>query len=85
MTDDVSGQMRDERLPQRLPKTRKTSPVVREWADLVPHIGFEPMISALRGLCPGPLDECGIETAALRRAGRDNIRRQPGVPIRGFS
>src|SRR3954468_17018114 len=22
---------------------------------LVPHIGFEPMISALRGRCPGPL------------------------------
>ncbi len=27
--------------------------------QLVPHIGFEPMISALRGRCPGPLDECG--------------------------
>src|SRR5262245_30189390 len=28
---------------------------------LVPHIGFEPMISALRGRCPGPLDECGTD------------------------
>ena len=31
------------------------------WRELVPHIGFEPMISALRGRCPGPLDECGID------------------------
>ena len=27
--------------------------------ELVPHTGFEPVISALRGRCPGPLDECG--------------------------
>ena len=26
---------------------------------LVPHTGFEPVISALRGRCPRPLDECG--------------------------
>ena len=26
---------------------------------VVPHTGFEPVISALRGRCPGPLDECG--------------------------
>ena len=32
---------------------------------LVPHTGFEPVISALRGRCPGPLDECG----AGRRVG----------------
>jgi hypothetical protein len=25
----------------------------------VPHTGFEPVISALRGRCPRPLDECG--------------------------
>ena len=25
---------------------------------LVAHAGFEPAISALRGQCPGPLDEC---------------------------
>ena len=35
-------------------------------SGLVPHIGFEPMISALRGRCPGPLDECG---AVQRRRG----------------
>ena len=28
---------------------------------MVPHIGFEPMISALRGRCPRPLDECGTD------------------------
>ena len=50
--------------------------------ELVPHIGFEPMISALRGLCPRPLDECGIEAAASRPAGRDDIRPRPGVPIK---
>ena len=37
---------------------------IRAWigprmAILVPHTGFEPVISALRGRCPGPLDECG--------------------------
>jgi hypothetical protein len=26
---------------------------------VVPHTGFEPVISALRGRCPRPLDECG--------------------------
>src|ERR1035437_381452 len=57
-------------------------PGALESSELVPHIGFEPMISALRGLCPRPLDECGIEAATLRPAGRDNIRPRPGVPIR---
>ena len=26
---------------------------------MVPHTGFEPVVSAVRGRCPGPLDECG--------------------------
>jgi hypothetical protein len=26
----------------------------------VAHTGFEPVISALRGRCPGPLDECAL-------------------------
>jgi hypothetical protein len=26
--------------------------------ELVAHTGFEPVISSLRGRCPGPLDEC---------------------------
>ena len=30
---------------------------------LVAHRGFEPLISALRGRCPGPLDECATPTA----------------------
>ena len=56
---------------------------------LVPHTGFEPVISALRGRCPGPLDECGPVGAggvagpvgmipAERRAGRTTARRAPG-------
>jgi hypothetical protein len=61
---------------------------------VVPHIGFEPMISALRGRCPGPLDECG-QAASLakglaraggppgrrarrRRPARSRPRRSPG-------
>jgi hypothetical protein len=31
---------------------------------VVPHTGFEPVISALRGRCPRPLDECGEEWGA---------------------
>jgi hypothetical protein len=48
----------------------QTKGPIRAWigpklAILVPHTGFEPVISALRGRCPRPLDECG----AGRRAG----------------
>ena len=36
---------------------------------MVPHTGFEPVISALRGRCPGPLDECGaVRPGPLHRA-----------------
>jgi hypothetical protein len=43
---------------------------------LVPHTGFEPVISALRGRCPGPLDECGLgtTTTAADRSGMIPIR-----------
>ena len=34
-------------------------------ARLVAHRGFEPLISALRGRCPGPLDECATSTAGI--------------------
>ena len=40
------------------PRSRLTRPV-GGIEGLVPHTGFEPVISALRGRCPGPLDECG--------------------------
>jgi hypothetical protein len=30
---------------------------------LVAHRGFEPLISALRGRCPRPLDECAVPFA----------------------
>ncbi len=30
--------------------------------NLVAHRGFEPLISALRGRCPRPLDECATTT-----------------------
>ena len=32
---------------------------------MVAHGGFEPPISALRGRCPGPLDECASLAAGL--------------------
>ena len=51
------------------------------------HAGFEPAISALRGRCPGPLDECAthsngwgswIRTRACRfRVCRPTARRIP--------
>ena len=43
----------------------------RRGEALVPHIGFEPMVSALRGRCPGPLDECGeaLADCSTGRAG----------------
>ena len=33
---------------------------------MVAHAGFEPAISALRGRCPSPLDECAPCTTLLR-------------------
>ena len=30
------------------------------FSKLVAHTGFEPVVSALRGQCPRPLDECAI-------------------------
>ena len=33
---------------------------------MVAHTGFEPVIFALRGRCPGPLDECATQMAAAR-------------------
>jgi hypothetical protein len=47
-----------------------------ERRGLVPHTGFEPVISALRGRCPGPLDECGpVGARRDRRAGRHDTTR----------
>ena len=37
--------------------------VTPEWGGLVAHTGFEPVISALRGRCPWPLDECATQGA----------------------
>ena len=55
-------------------KKPRFHPQNRGWmTNLVPHTGFEPVISALRGRCPRPLDECG--TVVRRRAER--IPREP--------
>lgn len=36
---------------------------------LVAHTGFEPVVSSLRGRCPGPLDECAARRLPLRLPG----------------
>ena len=65
-----------------------------EWFVLVPHTGFEPVISALRGRCPRPLDECGA--AVSRPAAKDTSRLDrpanpwrrrlaPWIPVREVS
>jgi transcription elongation factor GreA len=50
-------------------KTLKTqSPAIKLGSvqlPLVAHTGFEPVISALRGRCPKPLDECAISSLNL--------------------
>ena len=55
------------------------------WANgrgLVPHTGFEPVISALRGRCPGPLDECGTDVGRWdrQRTDRDDTNDRPPTP-----
>src|SRR5689334_22325144 len=42
---------------------------------MVPRTGFEPVVSALRGRCPGPLDERG---ALARRLAKYTGRPGPG-------
>ena len=37
---------------------------------MVAHTGFEPVISALRGQCPRPLDECATDKS-LPKKGTD--------------
>ena len=37
-------------------------------SGLVAHTGFEPVISALRGRCPWPLDECATHARSARTA-----------------
>ena len=42
------------------PPDKKGLPQTKSYLskELVAHTGFEPVISSLRGRCPGPLDEC---------------------------
>src|SRR5690349_14399314 len=39
--------------------------------NLVAHTGFEPVVSALRGRCPRPLDECAPQSSQVRDLRRD--------------
>src|SRR4051812_15747848 len=50
---------------------------------VVPHTGFEPVISALRGRCPGPLDECGEDRREWYRGFENGGNR--GCPKAGSS
>ena len=58
---------RTMRWPRQSTQRRRPRGAVRGRREihLVPHTGFEPVISALRGRCPRPLDECGL---AARRS-----------------
>src|SRR3990170_3639739 len=63
------GIVRDEERPRGAVRWR-------EGEALVPHTGFEPVVSALRGRCPGPLDECG----SVERIAWPSRRPSPGAP-----
>ena len=49
---------------------------------LVAHRGFEPLISALRGRCPRPLDECAISyhITEMKKAGDPGFEPGPTDP-----
>ncbi len=54
---------------------------------MVAHTGFEPVVSSLRGRCPGPLDECAIMPrnrgagTSIRGAHRPRQPQRAGVAI----
>jgi hypothetical protein len=50
------------RLASTLDKDRTSFEEALHTRSLVAHTGFEPVISSLRGRCPGPLDECATLT-----------------------
>src|SRR6476620_5722636 len=50
-------------LPPVSGTTRNPRGVLLGGPELVAHTGFEPVISALRGRCPRPLDECAMGMA----------------------
>jgi Phage integrase family len=53
-------------------------------ARLVPHTGFEPVISALRGRCPRPLDECGVGRRVGTTTTADRIPNDPDPVARAI-
>ena len=55
---------------------------------MVAHTGFEPVISALRGRCPKPLDECAAPTPKFiiyRYSSQMIYRGCHGSPVDGES
>ena len=50
--------------------SQQKTPPDRRGFPLVAHTGFEPVISALRGRRPGPLDECARSSRMLSRPRR---------------
>src|SRR5829696_1259722 len=63
-TDRCSFHQRETRLEDPKPPRLRGFPGARSQLVLVgllvAHRGFEPLISALRGRCPRPLDECAL-------------------------
>ena len=55
-----------------------------KWPEnLVPRTGFEPVISALRGRCPEPLDERGMYQTNNLMAGVEGVEPSRAVPETG--
>ena len=73
---------------EKLDKTNRLKPVCGwletvDEAGIVAHTGFEPVISALRGRCPKPLDECAV--SLMVPLGRDRTLIPTSVPrLRGL-
>ena len=51
---------------RRTKRTIRTRPK----GKVVAHTGFEPVVFALRGRCPGPLDECATQWEIAGLEGR---------------
>ena len=56
---------------------QKTGQMAGRGSSWVAHRGFEPLISALRGRCPGPLDECAGEARVPQGSKHGQGRSKP--------
>ena len=57
------------------------STLVRRHWQVVAHTGFEPVIFALRGRCPWPLDECATRRGVAAKPSVSIAERRPQPPL----